>query len=81
MSAHLVKVNMLAPCANPPSLSVVSNGIKFEPHQLIVLHPRGCPCSTVIEGDFVSKGVEQFDHSSKEKDLEYDKYSMLLIQE
>jgi hypothetical protein len=35
----------------------------------------------MIEGDFVPKGVEQFDHSSQEKDLEYNKYSVLLIRE
>jgi hypothetical protein len=35
----------------------------------------------VIRGDFVPKGVEQFGHSSQAKDLEYEKYIMLLIQE
>ncbi len=37
------------------------------------------PCSAVIEGDFVFKGLEQSNHSSQEKDLEYDKYYVLLI--
>ncbi len=45
------------------------------------MHPWGCPCSTVIHGDFVPKGVEQFGRSLQAKDLEYEKYSMLLIQE
>jgi hypothetical protein len=31
--------------------------------------------------DFVPKGVEQFGRSLQAKDLEYEKYSMLLIQE
>jgi hypothetical protein len=34
----------------------------------------------VIEGDFVPKGVEQFDHSSQDPDLEYNN-SVLLLQE
>ncbi len=49
-----------------------------EPQHLIVLHPWACPCSMVIEGDFVCKGVN---HSLEDPDLEYKKYSMLLFQE
>jgi hypothetical protein len=35
----------------------------------------------VIEEDFVPKGVEEFNCSSQDLDLEYKKYSMLLFQE
>jgi hypothetical protein len=31
----------------------------------------------MIKWDFVSKGIEQFDHSSQESDLEYEKYLVL----
>jgi hypothetical protein len=55
--------------------------LPFEPYYLVVFHPWGCPCSMVIEGDFIPKGVEQFSHSSQEKDLGYKRYSMLLIWE
>jgi hypothetical protein len=44
-----------------------------------MLHPWGPPCSIVIEGDFVPKGVEQFGHSSQDPNLEYEKYSVLLF--
>jgi hypothetical protein len=36
-----------------------------------MLHPLGCPCSTMIEGDFVPKGAKQFDHSSQDPNREY----------
>jgi hypothetical protein len=35
----------------------------------------------VIERDFVPKGIEQFGCSSQDLDLEYKKYSVLLIWE
>jgi hypothetical protein len=45
------------------------------------MHPRGCPCLVAIEGDFIPKGIKQFDCSSQDLDIEYKKYSVLLIQE
>jgi hypothetical protein len=61
----------------------MSNTYKMplEPQNRIVFHPWGCACSIVIEGDFVANGTKQFDHSSQEKDLGYEMYSVLLIQE
>ncbi len=53
----------------------------LERQNRIALHPSGCACSIVIEGDFVPNGTKQFDHSSQEKDLGYKMYSMLLIWE
>ncbi len=53
----------------------------FEPGHPIILHPWGCPYLAVIEGHFVPKGVEQFGYSSKDLDIEYNKYSVLLIRE
>ncbi len=53
----------------------------IEPQDPTILYPWGCPCLVLIQGDFVPKGVEQFGCSSQAKDLEYEKYSMLLIQE
>ncbi len=35
----------------------------------------------MIKGNFVPKGVKQFNHSSQDPDLEYNKYSMLLFLE
>jgi hypothetical protein len=35
----------------------------------------------MIEGDFVPKGVEQFNHSLEDLNLEYKKYSVLLFWE
>jgi hypothetical protein len=53
----------------------------FEPQNRTVFHPWGCACSIVIEGDFVPTGIKQFGHSSQEKDLGYEMYSVLLIWE
>jgi hypothetical protein len=55
--------------------------MSFEPQHPTIFHPWGCPCSLVIEGDFVPKGIEQLDHSSQEKDLGYKRYSVLLVWE
>ncbi len=53
----------------------------FKPQHPIVLHPWGCPCSTMIKEEFVPSGIEQFDHSSQDPNLEYKKYSILLFKE
>jgi hypothetical protein len=53
----------------------------FEQQHPIVLHSCGCPCSAVIERDFIPKGIEQFGRSSQEKDLGYKSYLVLLIWE
>ncbi len=52
-----------------------------EPQHPNVMHPWGCLCSTLIEGDFVPKGVEQIGHSSQDLNLEYKKYLVLLLWE
>jgi len=53
----------------------------FEPQHPTILHPWGCPCSLMIERTLCPKGVEQFGHSSQEKDLGYERYLVLLVQE
>jgi hypothetical protein len=45
--------------------------MSFEPQHPTMLYPWGCPCSTMIEGDFVPKGAKQFGHSSQDLDCEY----------
>jgi hypothetical protein len=81
MSTHLVEDNMRTSCANHPLPSIVSSKIPSKPQHPIVLHPWGCSCSIVIEGDFVHKGAEQFSHSPQGLDLEYKKYLVLLFWE
>ncbi len=80
MLAHLVKDNMLVLYANCfDHLCQMACKMPFEPQHPTILHPWGCSCLAVIKGDFVPKGAEQLDHSSQDIDLEYKKYSILLI--
>ncbi len=62
-------------------LCQMASKMPSKPQHPIVLHPWGCPCLTVIKGEFVPKGFEQFDHSLQDPNLEYKKYSMLLFRE
>jgi len=82
MSPHLVEYNMLAPCSNPPNCLLCHMAYKmpFEPQHPTILHPWGCPCSLMIKGTLHPKGVEQFGHSSQEKDFGYERYLVLLVQ-
>jgi hypothetical protein len=56
--------NLLAPFANPLDLlwCQLACMIPFESQHPIVFHPWAHPCLMLIEGEFVCKGVEQFDH-------------------
>ncbi len=46
-------------CQPPFTLSCqMTYTMPFEPQHLVVLHPWGRPCSAVIKGDFIFKGVE-----------------------
>jgi hypothetical protein len=53
----------------------------FEPQHPTMLHPWDCSSSTVIERDFIPKGLEQFGCSSQDPNLEYKKYLVLLFRE
>jgi hypothetical protein len=59
----------------------MASKVLSKPQHPIVLHPWGCPCPTMIKGDFVPKDVKQFGHSSQDLNLEYKKDSMLLFSE
>jgi hypothetical protein len=59
----------------------MASKMSSKPQHPTVLHSWDCLCSMMIKGNFVPKGVKQFNHSSQDPDLEYNKYSMLLFLE
>ncbi len=62
-------------------LCQMASYMPFEPQHPTILHSWVCSCSTMIKGDFVPKGTEQFDCSSQDPNFEYKKYLVLFIWE
>ncbi len=76
MSIYLVEDNMRHLVSITPDhlLCQMASKMPSKPQHPTILDPWGCPCSMVIEKDFVPKGAEQFDRSSQDPNLEYKKY-------